>query len=180
MPYLPSEELPIAELFEHMRKAARSHDAVERIRTLWVGAQMGERLERCSDHQIGELVSMVQNGIGIFTPDFVVCEEAMRRLLKSSARSPNRYWRVICDAGVELLNAEAALYQAGIPHLLLPFQRDRFASNVFYVQSAAEARACLLRQGFLRVAGSETALLDSETNHEIRLVEGEQKKMGGA
>jgi hypothetical protein len=94
---------------------------------------LGEHLELCSDQQIGDLLSAVQDNLELFGPDFAVCEHAKRRLLKSSARIPDRDWRVIRDAGIELLNAEAALYRAGIPHMLPPFQRDRFLSNMFLV-----------------------------------------------
>ncbi len=80
------------------------------------------------------------------------------------------------DAGVELLNAEAALFRSGIPHMLLPFQQDRFASNVFYVPSAADARVCLWQQGFRGILRSDEMLLDSETNRAIHLIEAGQEK----
>jgi len=43
---------------------------------------------------------------------------------------------------------EAALYRARIPHFLLPFQKDKFASNTFVVPSLLEAKGCLCRAGF--------------------------------
>jgi hypothetical protein len=79
-----------ADLFEYMRKLAVSHDLRERFETLWVGEKLGERLARCSDHQIGTLLCAVQDGLGIFTAEFVVCEHAKRRLLKSSEVIPER------------------------------------------------------------------------------------------
>jgi len=64
---------------------------------------------------------------------------------------------MVRDAGIELLNAEAALFRSAIPHMLIPFQQNRFASNGFLVRSASEARACLLRPGFLRPLSSAGA-----------------------
>jgi hypothetical protein len=169
--HLPLDEVSLPKLFDQQRRLAGSHDLLERIRTLWIGALLGERLERCSDHEIGDLLSLVQDGLGLFSPDFAVCEHAKRRMLKSSARIPERDWQVIREAGVELLNVEAGLFRADIPHILLPFQRDRFASDGFLVPSAAEARACLLRQGFRSVPQKDTVLTDSQTNRTIRLIE---------
>jgi hypothetical protein len=174
--HLLPEELSDRELFECQRKLAGSHDLLERLKTLWIGAQLGRRLECCSDAQIADLLSKVQDGLGIFSPEFAVCEHAKRRLLKSSEVIPERNWRVIRNAGVELLNAEAALFRSGIPHMLLPFQQDRFASNVFYVPSAAEARVCLLQQGFRSILQTDAMLLDSGTNRAIRLIEAGQEK----
>jgi hypothetical protein len=171
--HLPAGELSAKELFEHMKKLARSPILLERLKTLWVGAELGERLEKCSDHEVGELVAMTQKSMGIFSPEFAVCEHARRRLFRSSPKPRVENWLMVRDAGAELLNAEAALFRSGIPHMLLPFQKNRFASNVFYVPNAAEARACLLRQGFRRARSFDSTLMDSQTNREIRLVEEE-------
>jgi hypothetical protein len=120
----------------------------ERLATLFVGARLGERLTRCSDQEIADLLSLVQDRLGIFSPEFAVCEYGKQRLLRSTLTSGHENWQMVRDEGLELLNAEAALFRAGIPHMLLPFQRDRFSSNVFYVLSARRARECLLREGF--------------------------------
>ena len=170
----PAEELSAKVLFEHLRKLAESRILLERLKTLWIGAQLSERLERCSDHEVANLLALMQDGLGIFTPEFTVCEEAKRRLLLSSSKTAQANRRTVRDAGAELLNAEAALYRAGLPHMLLPFQRDRFASNVFYVPDAAEARACLPRNGFRRARNFDAALLDYRTGRQIRLVEAER------
>lgn len=69
------------------------------------------------------------------------------------------------------MNAEAALFRSRIPHMLLPFQRNRFASNVFYVPSAAEARAYLLRQGFRPIAPDSPVFLDTGTGRTVRIVQ---------
>ena len=171
MEHLPPEELSVRELFEYQRKLAGSHDLLERLKVLWVAAMLGERLARCSDHEIGDLLTLVQDGIGIFSPNFAVCEHAKRRLLRSTLRAGHGNWQMVRDVGVELLNAEAALFRSGIPHLLLPFQQDRFASNVFLVPQVIDARACLLWQGFRSVSQTDTVLLDSQTNRAIRLIE---------
>jgi hypothetical protein len=175
MEHLP-EELSVGELFEYHRKVAGSHDLLERLKVLWVAAQLGARLKWCSNAEIGDLLSLVQDVFGLFSPEYAVCEHARRRLLKSSAGTPRRDWRVIRDAGVELLNTEAALFRSGIPHILLPFQRDRFASNGFLVPQLTYARGCLLRAGFRGSPSAGTVLLDDQTNRPIRLVEATQEK----
>ena len=80
MEHLASEDLSPEELFAHHRKLASSHDFLERLKVLWVAAQLGDRLEECSDCEIGDLLSLVQDGLGIFSPDFAVCEHVKRRL----------------------------------------------------------------------------------------------------
>jgi hypothetical protein len=75
------------------------------------------------------------------------------------------------DDEEHLLHAESALYWARIPHLLLPFQRNRFASNTFMVPSMAEAKHCLCQAGFRETPPSPSLLIDSETNRAIRLIE---------
>jgi hypothetical protein len=86
MEHLPPESLSAAELFDYMRKLAKSRDIVERLRTLWVAAAFGERLEGCSDGQIGDLLSMVQERMSLFSPEYSVCEHAKRRLQRSSSK----------------------------------------------------------------------------------------------
>ena len=84
MDHLPPEALSPMELFEYLRKLAKSHDIAERLRTLWIVTAFGERLERCSDAQIGDLLSKVQDGMALFTAEFAVCEQAKHRLQRSS------------------------------------------------------------------------------------------------
>jgi hypothetical protein len=74
------EELSVGELFEYHRKVAGSHDLHERLKVLWVAAKLRERLELCSDHEIGDLLSLVQDVFGLFSPEYGVCEHAKRRL----------------------------------------------------------------------------------------------------
>ena len=68
------------------------------------------------------------------------------------------------------MHAESALYRGGIPHLLLPFQMNRFASNVFMVSNIAEARACLLEAGFRETSRCPSVLI-RRTRQTIRLYE---------
>src|ERR1700688_2432844 len=82
--HLPPEALSVEEMFEHLRRLAKSHDIVERFRTLWVLALFGERLEQCPDAQIADLLTMVQEHMELFTAEFAVCETARRRLQRSS------------------------------------------------------------------------------------------------
>ena len=167
--------MSLLELLQQMRKAARSRDLVERLRTLWIGGLLGERLERCSDHEVGDLLSSVQDGLGIFSPDFAICEHAKQRLLRSKLKTGQSNWQLVRDEGIELLKTEAVLFRFGFPHLLLPFQRDRFASRSFLVPNADDAKECLLRTGFLNMPNDEAVLVDPHTNRSIRLVDGAQE-----
>ncbi len=74
--------------------------------------------------------------------------------------------------GDHLMNAEIALFRAGIAFLQLPWQRDRFASSVLMVASVPKARACLLRAGFQPKVESETVLFDSRNGQPIQLIQG--------
>ena len=81
------EEASVRELFEFQRKLAGSHDLVERLSVLWIVGLLDERLEQCSDREIGDSLSLVQDGLGIFSAEFGVCEHAIRRLRR---RYPSR------------------------------------------------------------------------------------------
>jgi hypothetical protein len=93
--HLFPEELSAAELFDYMLKLAKSRDIVERLRTLWIAAEFGERLERCSNAQIGDLLFKVQERMGLFTPEFAVCEESKRRLQRSSFKMNTIFRRLL-------------------------------------------------------------------------------------
>lgn len=79
MEHLP-EELSVGELFEYHRKVAGSHDLLERLKVLWVAVQLWERLELCSDHEIGDLLLLVREVFGLFSAEYSVCEHTKRRL----------------------------------------------------------------------------------------------------
>ncbi len=80
------EELSAEELFEYLRKLAKSRDIVERLRTLWIAAAFGERLEQGSDAQIADLLCKVQERMSLFGPEYSVCEQAKRRLQRFSQK----------------------------------------------------------------------------------------------
>jgi hypothetical protein len=84
--HLLPEKLSIEELFEYHRKLASSHDLLERLKVLWVAAQLGDRLERCSDDEIGDLLWLVRDVFGLFSPEYAVCEFARRRLQRRHSR----------------------------------------------------------------------------------------------
>ncbi len=92
MEHLSPEKLSTVELFEFLRKLAKSPDVSERLRILWIAAGFSERLEQCADAQIGDLLFKVQEPMGLFTPEFGVCEHAKRRLQRSSSKM-NRIFR---------------------------------------------------------------------------------------
>ena len=142
---------------------------------------LDQRLSQCTDREMGGLIRLLQERLGIFEPEFSICEHAKRRLLRSCATVRPKHWRAVRDEGLHVLNAEAALYRAGVPHMLLPFQRNRFASNSFMVPSMTAARAFLLDAGFRTSSKSPTVLFDAQTGRAIRLIEGIQPKtLGGA
>ena len=95
MEHLSPEKLSTVELFEFLRKLAKSHDVVERLRILWIAAAFGERLEQGSDAQIADLLCKVQEGFVIFSPDFAVCEHAKRRLQRSSSKIARIFRRLL-------------------------------------------------------------------------------------
>ena len=74
--------------------------------------------------------------------------------------------------GEHIMNAEIALIKAGIPILQLPFQQNKFASNLFMVLSVSKAKACLQRAGFQPKVDSETVLFDSRNGQPIQLIQG--------
>jgi hypothetical protein len=77
--------------------------------------------------------------------------------------------------GEHIMTAEIALFNAGIPFLQLPFQQNKFASNLFMVLSVSKAKACLLRAGFQPKFESETVLFDSRNGQLVQLIQGRYK-----
>lgn len=78
--------------------------------------------------------------------------------------------------GEHIMNAEIALFRAGIPFLQLPFQQNKFASNLFMVLSVSKARACLLRAGFQPKFDSETVLFDGCNGQPVQLIQGKYRR----
>jgi hypothetical protein len=77
--------------------------------------------------------------------------------------------------GEHIMNAEIALFNAGIPFLQLPFQQNKFASNLFMVLSVPKARACLQRAGFQAKFDSETVLFDGCNGQAVQLLQGKYR-----
>ena len=68
-------------LIQRQRELANSPHPTERFRTLWVAAMLDRQLARCSDREIGSLLSFVQDRFHIFEPEFAICRHAQRSLL---------------------------------------------------------------------------------------------------
>ena len=170
-----SEKVRIAlELIERQRRLADSRDPLERAKTLWVATELGKRLSRCTDAQIGELLLRAEERLPIFEPEFAVIEHARRRLLSSRQLrllSDEDDWEGTRDAGVHILNAEVALYRSSVPNFLLPFQRDRFASDMFVVPDVREAKACLVAAGFREDERIRSVVVDADTDRRIRIIQ---------
>ena len=75
--------------------------------------------------------------------------------------------------GEHIMNAEIALFRAGIPFLQLPFQQNKFASNLFMVLNVPKAKACLQRAGFQAKFDSETVLFDGCNGQAVQLHSGQ-------
>jgi len=170
------DTLTIPELMEEQRARVRSSVLAERFAAaLLLSGALAGRLRDLGDSELGQVLDReVCSNLSVLAPELTVCMEAADRLCrdredKPSQRSP---WpEMKRDDGELLLRAESALYRGRIPHLLLPFQRDRFASDTFMVPSVAEARDCLCRAGFLETPRSPTVLIDTQTRQLIRLYE---------
>jgi len=89
----------------------------------------------------------------------------------SEAAERESFNRLVAE-GEHIMNAEIALYRAGIPFLQLPFQQNKFASNLFMVLNLSKAKACLQRAGFQPKVDSETVLFDSRNGQPIQLIQG--------
>jgi hypothetical protein len=132
-------------------------------------------LRELGDLELGQVLDReVCSSLSVLAPELTVCMEAADRLCQHRADKPLE-WRLSAamkhDDGDHLLHAESALYWGRLPHLLLPFQRDKFASNTFMVPSVAEATRCLCQAGFRESRRSPSLLIDCETSRPIRVVE---------
>ena len=167
--------MTIRELMAEQRARARSGDVAERFAAaLLIPAVLAERLREISDHGLTWLLEHeVCSNFSVLSPELTVCMEAADRLCRRVVSlTPRRRSRAaLHDEGEHLLHAESALYRARIPHFLLPFQRNRFASNTFMVPSVAKARDCLRHAGFRETVRFPSMLIDLETNRPIRLVQ---------
>src|ERR1700746_945045 len=168
-------ELGIRELMAEQRTRARSSNVAERFAAgLVIPGVLAGRLRQLGDLNLGWLLEHeVCSNLSVLAPELTVCMEAADRRLRHRAIKliPRRRSRASDDEGEHLLHAEAALYRARIPHLLLPFQRDRFASSVFMVPCASGARDALRQAGFRGIPRSASVLIDVQTGRSIRLYE---------
>jgi hypothetical protein len=161
---------------EEQRTLVGSSDLAKRLAAaLLMPGLLRERLRELDDFGLGQILDFeVCSNLSVFAPELTVCMEVAERLSRNrgdKAIQRTRSTEIKRDDGEHLLRAESALYRGRIPHLLLPFQRDRFAGNVFMVPSVTEARRCLCQAGFRENPRSPSLLIDSETNQAIRLVE---------
>jgi hypothetical protein len=170
------KSLTIPELIEEQRVRMRSSDPAERLAAaLLIPGVLRERLRELDSFGLGQILDAeVCSNLSVLAPELTVCMEAADRLCRHRADKlvqPRRSPEMKHYDGDHLLHAESALYWAHIPHLLLPFRQDRFASDTFMVPSVPKARDCLRRAGFRESPRSPSLLIDGETNRPIRLAE---------
>src|SRR5262249_37474569 len=155
---------------------SRSANPEERLAAaLLISNLLRDRLKELRDHHLGHVLEHeVCSNLSVVAPELTVCMEVAERLCRArpfKARTCRRSRMSAQNEGEHILHAESALYWARTPHLLLPFQRDKFASNTFMVPCAAEARACLCDAGFRESRRYPSFLIDRETLRPIRIVE---------
>jgi len=161
---------------QEQRTRAHSINPAERLAAaLLIPAELSRRLRLLTDFQIGRLLEHeVCRNMSLLAPELTVCMDAAERLRRRRAGkfiAIGRSRASLFTQGEHLLHAESALYHAGIPHLLLPFQRNKFASNTFMVPSVLEAKDCLCQAGFREAPRSLALLIDHQTGRSIRLME---------
>ncbi len=170
------DTLTIPELMEQQRARVRSSVPAERLAAaLLIPGLLRERLRELDDFQLGQVLDReVSSNLNVLAPELTVCMEAADRLCRHDADKPLQQRRppeIKHNDGEHLLHAESALYRGRIAYMLLPFQRDRFASDTFMVPSVAGAMRCLFHAGFRESHRSPSMLIDCETNRPIRLME---------
>lgn len=168
--------MTIPELMEEQRARVRSSVLAERFAAaLLLSGALAGRLRDLGDSELGQVLDReVCSNLSLLAPELTVCMEAAGRLCRDREDEPFQRRPspgMKHDDGEHLLRAESALYRGRIPHRLLPFQRNRFASHTFMVPSVAEARRCLCRAGFLETPRSPTVLIVTQTRRLIRLYE---------
>ena len=100
-----------------------------------------------------------------------ILAEAAEQPQVSETAERESFNRLVAE-GEHIMNAEIALFRAGIPFLQLPFQQNKFVSNLFMVLNLSKAKACLQRAGFQPKVDSETVLFDSRNGQPIQLIQG--------
>jgi hypothetical protein len=152
---------------EEQRARMRSSVPAERFAAaLLIPGLLRERLRELDDLELGQVLDReVCSNLSVLAPELTVCMEAADRLCRhreDKAIQRTRSPKTMHNDGEHLFHAESALYRGRIPHLLLPFQRDRFASNAFTVPSVAEATHCLCQAGFRETSRSPSLLTDAK------------------
>jgi hypothetical protein len=173
--------MTIRELMEEQRRRVRSSDPAERFAAaLLIPAELAKLLRTVSSFRLGELLEHeVCSNLNLLAPELTVCAEAAERLRRTPWLTGRRHrFNTSKLDGGHILHAEATLYRAGIPYLLLPFRRDRFASGTFMVSDVTCARVCLLEAGFRRTSRSPLLLIDGQTRRPIQLYEDKQNPQG--
>jgi hypothetical protein len=100
--------------------------------------------------------------------------EAAEEPQASETAERESFNRLVAE-GEHIMNAEIALFRAGIPFLQLPFQQNKFASNLFMVLSVSKAKACLQRAGFQAKFDSETVLFAGCNGQAVQLLQGKYR-----
>jgi hypothetical protein len=184
IPRQGEQNLTIRQLIQLQRQRVRSSNPVERFAaSLLIPSELRKRLNHLNDREIGQLLDdEVVARMNLLGPESTICyvaaDRLRRRLIPSrrhkrlgTRRRESRPSTVQRNDGEHIMHAESALYRAGIPFLLLPFQQDRFKSDTFMVRNIGAARLCLHRAGFRVNPRSPTVLIDWETRQPIRLYE---------
>src|ERR1022692_4946347 len=109
----------------------------------------------------------------IFADDGELAEAAEEPQASETAERES-FNRLVAE-GEHIMNAEIALFNAGIPFLQLPFQQNKFASNLFMVLNVPKAKACLQRAGFQAKFDSETVLFDGCNGQAVQLLQGKYR-----
>jgi hypothetical protein len=172
--------MTIRELMEEQRRRVRSNNPAERFAAaLLLPAELAKRLRTVSSFRLGELLEHeVCSNLNLLAPELTVCAEAAERLRRTPLLAGRKHQSNSSTLdGEHLLHAEVTLYRAGIPYLLLPFRRDRFASSTFMVSDVAGARVCLLDAGFRKTLRSPMLLIDDQTRRPIHLYEDRQNPL---
>jgi hypothetical protein len=100
--------------------------------------------------------------------------EAAEKPQASETAERESFNRLVAE-GEHIMNAEIALFNAGITFLQLPFQQNKFASNLFMVLNLSRAKACLQRAGFQAKFDSETVLFDGCNGQAVQLLQGKYR-----
>ena len=103
-----------------------------------------------------------------------ILAEAAEQPQVSEAAERESFNRLVAE-GEHIMNAEIALFRAGIPFLQLPFQQNKFASNLFMVLDVPKAKACLQQAGFQPKFDSETVLFDGCNGQAVQLIQGKYR-----